>query len=46
MNEFLKKLVIEAGAPKEVLDELWFNIFCQQFANLLISEMEEENEQV
>ncbi len=27
-------------------DELWFNIFCQQFANVLISEMEEENEQV
>jgi hypothetical protein len=46
MNEELKKLVLKAGAPKEVLDELWFNIFCQQFANVLISEMEEENEQV
>jgi hypothetical protein len=46
MNEELKQLVLKAGAPKEVLDELWFNIFCQQFANLLISEMEEENEQV
>jgi len=46
MNEELKQLVLKAGAPKEVLDELWFNIFCQQFANLLISEMEKENEQI
>lgn len=46
MNEELKQLVLKAGAPKEVLDELWFNIFCQQFAHVLISEMEEENEQV
>ena len=46
MNEELKQLVLKAGAPKEVLNELWFNIFCQQFANVLISEMEEENEQV
>jgi len=44
MNEELKQLVLKAGAPEEVLDELWFNIFCQQFAHLLISEMEEENE--
>lgn len=42
MNVELKELVIEAGAPKEILDELWFNIFCQQFAHLLISEMEKE----
>jgi hypothetical protein len=42
MNAELKELVIEAGAPKEILDELWFNIFCQQFAHLLISEMEKE----
>ena len=46
MNEELKQLVLKAGAPKEVLDELWFNIFCQNFAHLLISTMEEENEQV
>jgi hypothetical protein len=46
MNEFLKELVIEAGAPDEVLNEMWFNIFCQNFAHLLISTMEEENEQV
>jgi hypothetical protein len=42
MNAELKELVIEAGAPEEVRDELWFNIFCQQFAHLLISEMEKE----
>jgi hypothetical protein len=46
MNEELKQLVLKAGAPKEVLDELWFNIFCQQFADVLINEMEERNEQI
>jgi hypothetical protein len=40
MNEFLKELVIKAGAPEEVVNELWFSIFCQQFAHLIISEME------
>jgi hypothetical protein len=40
MNEFLKELVIEAGAPEEVVNEFWFSIFCQQFAHLIISEME------
>jgi hypothetical protein len=42
MNDELKALIIQAGAPEEVLDELWFSIFCQQFAHLLISEMENE----
>jgi len=41
MNEALKAIAIEAGAPEEVIDTLWFNIFCQQFAHLLIKEMEE-----
>ena len=40
MNEELKQLVLKAGAPEEVLDELWFNIFCQQFADVLLTEME------
>jgi hypothetical protein len=40
MNDELKALAIQAGAPEEVLDEFWFNIFCQQFAHLLIAEME------
>ena len=46
MNEELKQLVLKAGAPEEVLNELWFNIFCQQFADVLINEMEERNEQI
>jgi len=41
MNEALKTIAIEAGAPEEVMDTLWFNIFCQQFAHLLIKELEE-----
>ena len=41
MNEELKNLAIMAGAPEEVIHTLWFNIFCQQFAYLLIKEMEE-----
>jgi len=41
MNEALKAIAIEAGAPEEVLNTLWFNIFCQQFAHLLIKELEE-----
>jgi len=41
MNEALKALAIEAGAPEEVLNTLWFNIFCQKFAHLLIKEIEE-----
>jgi hypothetical protein len=40
MNEELKKLVLKAGAPEEVLDELWFNIFCQQFTDVLLTEVE------
>ena len=44
MTEELKELVIKAGAPVEVMDELWFNVFCQQFANVLITELESENE--
>lgn len=40
MNDELRKLVIAAGAPEEVIDDLWFSIFCQTFAHLLIEEME------
>lgn len=40
MNEELKNLAIAAGAPDEVIDTLWFNIFCQRFAYLLLDEME------
>ena len=40
MNEYLKELAVKAGAPTEVIDELWFNIFCQKFANIIIKECE------
>ena len=42
MNDELKALVLKAGAPKEVMDELWFNIFCNQFANVLLTEAEKQ----
>ena len=42
MNESLKQLVVEAGAPEEVLNTLWFNIFCQKFAYLVAEELTEE----
>jgi hypothetical protein len=44
MNEALREVVIRAGAPKEVLDALWFNIFCQQFAHELLLELAQEGE--
>jgi hypothetical protein len=40
MNTELERLVRAAGAPEEVMDQLWFSIFCQQFADLLIAEIE------
>jgi hypothetical protein len=42
MNDELKQIAIEAGAPEDMLDSLWFNIFCQKFAHLLILYVEEE----
>ena len=44
MNEELKALAIMAGAPDEVMDELWFSMFCKQFAHLLIVEMENSDD--
>jgi len=40
MNDELKALAMAAGAPKELLEELWFSIFCKQFAHLIIEEVE------
>ena len=40
MNTELERLVRTAGAPKEVMNQLWFVVFCQQFADLLIAELE------
>jgi hypothetical protein len=42
MNEELKALVIKAGAPAPLMHEMWFNIFCQQFANVLLTEAEKQ----
>ncbi len=43
MNEELKKIAIEAGAPDEVINDLWFNVFCIKFADLLIQEIEDQD---
>ena len=40
MNTELEHIVRAAGAPEEAMTELWFVVFCQQFAHLLIQEME------
>ena len=42
MNEELKALVLRAGAPAEVLHQHWFNLFCQRFADVLLTQAEEE----
>ena len=42
MNKELKQIVLEAGAPAELLDELWFNLFCQKFAHIILTMAEEE----
>lgn len=42
MNDELKQIVIEAGAPEDVLDQLWFNIFCVKFADILLTMAEQE----
>lgn len=42
MNEALKEIAIEAGAPEDMLNELWFNIFCKNFAHLILLAAEEE----
>ena len=42
MNKELRELAIRAGAPEQVLDEFWFNIFCLQFASVLLDEAEQE----
>lgn len=44
MNEELLKLVVAAGAPKQVLNELWFHVFCIKFADVLLTEAEKELE--
>ena len=42
MNQELRQIAIEAGAPEDVLNALWFNIFCQNFAHLILLMAEDE----
>jgi hypothetical protein len=42
VNNALKAVAVEAGAPKEVLNTLWFSIFCQKFAHLIVEELEKD----
>ena len=42
MNQALREIAVAAGAPKEVIDDLWFNIFCQNFAHLILLAAESE----
>jgi hypothetical protein len=42
MNKQLRELAQEAGAPQEVIDQLWFNIFCMKFASVILTNAEQE----
>ena len=42
MNEALREIAVEAGAPEDMLNSLWFDIFCQNFAHLILLAAEEE----
>lgn len=44
MNEVLREVALEAGAPAEVIDTMWFNIFCVKFADILLTMAEEESQ--
>ena len=41
MNEELKAIVIRAGAPAEMLGEMWFHIFCQRFVQEILDKRNE-----
>jgi hypothetical protein len=45
MNAELLKLVKAAGAPEQVMDELWFHAFCEEFAHVIMLEVEKELDQ-
>ena len=42
MNAELRDIAVTAGAPNEVIDELWFNVFCLKFAHMLLELAESE----
>lgn len=42
MNDALREVAELAGAPEDMLNSLWFNIFCIKFADLILTMAEEE----
>jgi hypothetical protein len=42
MNEQLAQLALEAGAPEEMMTEMWFSVFCIKFADAIVTLMEQE----
>lgn len=41
-SPMLEQLMIDSGAPEEVMDQLWFHVFCANFAHNLIAMAETE----
>ena len=41
MNELLLDIAKRAGAPAELIDQPWFQDFCQKYVDLLIETAEE-----
>jgi hypothetical protein len=46
MNQVLREVALTAGAPVEMLDQLWFNIFCMKFADALLDMAEKNNNDI
>jgi hypothetical protein len=46
MTEEMESLIRSAGAPEEMMTEMWFIIFCHKFADkiLTLAEQEYDNE--
>ena len=42
MNQELQAIAREAGAPEDMMNALWFNVFCMKFAHLILLAAEEE----
>jgi hypothetical protein len=42
MNEALAEIAREAGAPEDMMNSIWFHVFCQKFAHLILVAAEEE----
>lgn len=42
MNEELRQIAEAAGAPEDMLNSIWFNLFCVRFADMILTLAEEE----